>query len=146
MTSDECTIKKSDDESDFGDQFAYNSFHTMESVCINCKDGVCDELFNGAMSCQDGKTANGENDNMGVCKAYKRMSKEWQYSKGKKKSPLPLLIFVMLVFGTGGFLSYTYYVRHKNANSSSTKTALLETEKDAAPPTAPQGNNYTQSP
>jgi hypothetical protein len=118
----------------------------MESVCINCQDGVCDELFNGATSCVDGKTANGEADNSGVCKTYKRMSKEWQYAKAKKNYHLPFLFLCMTLIGLTFFLSYSYYIRHKNANSSSTKTALLETENDTSAMSAPPQSAYTQSP
>ena len=142
LVADECTIKKTDDESGFSDQFAYNSFHTMESVCMSCQDGVCEEIFNDATPCQDGRTANGEDDDMGVCKAYKRMSKEWQYAKAKKKSKLPIILFCMIIVGVLSFLSYSYYVRHKNANLASTKTALLETEKDSTPTS---GGDYTSA-
>ena len=116
----------------------------MESVCMSCQDGVCEEIFNDATPCQDGRTANGEDDDMGVCKAYKRMSKEWQYAKAKKKSPLPIIVLCLIIVSVICFLSYSYYVRHKNANSASTKTALLETENDAA--AATPGGDYTQSP
>jgi len=128
---DECTIKKSDDDSGYSEQFAYNSFRTMQSVCMNCADGVCEEMFNDATSCVDGKTADGGQDNMGVCKSYKRLSKEWQYAKAKKKSPLPVILLAFVLVGLLCFLSYSYYVRHKNANLASTKTALLEAESSA---------------
>ena len=109
---------------------------------MSCQDGICEEIFDGATPCVDGRTANGEEDDMGVCKAYKRMAKEWQYAKAKKKSKLPLVLFCMIVVGLFSFLSYSYYVRHKNANSASTKTALLETEKDSSPTS---GGNYASS-
>lgn len=143
FASDECTIKKSEDQSSFSEQFSYNAFHTMESVCMNCQDGICQEVFNDATQCADGRTANGADDDMGVCKAYKRMAKEWQYAKAKKKSKLPIVLFCLIVIGLLSFLSYSYYVRHKNANSASTKTALLETEKTNSAPTS--GGDYTSS-
>jgi len=129
--TDECTIKKSDDESGYSEQFNYDSFRTIQSVCMNCADGVCEEMFNDATSCVDGKTADGSADNMGLCKSYKRLSKEWQYAKAKKKSPLPVILLGLVLVGLLCFLSYSYYVRHKNANSASTKTALLEAENSA---------------
>lgn len=141
MLTDECTIKKSDDESGFAEQFGYNSFHTMESVCMSCQDGVCDEIANDATPCLDGRTADGQDDDMGVCKAYKRMSKEWQYAKAKKKSPLPIILFILILVSIFGFLAYSYYVRHKYANMGSTKTALLEAEKEASTPASSSGNN-----
>ena len=112
---------------------------------MSCQDGVCEEIFDEATLCQDGRTVDGADDDMGVCKAYKRMSKEWQYAKAKKKSHLPLILFIVFVVGLVSFLSYSYFVRHKNANLASTKTALLETEKDAAAPPTPAGE-YTPSP
>jgi hypothetical protein len=106
----------------------------MESVCMDCQDGVCDEITDGAMSCVDGADANGQEDDMKVCKTYKRVSKNWEYAKAKKKSPVPVVLFCMVFFSVFVFLSYSYFVRHKNANSASTKTALLETERDAGAP------------
>ena len=113
----------------------------MESVCLSCEDGICEEILNDATTCVDGRAADGGEDDMGVCKTYKRMSKEWTFSSAKKKSPLPLIIFFMVLFGLLGFLSYSYYVRHKNANLASTKTALLETERDSSKPETTTGGN-----
>ena len=106
----------------------------MESVCMNCADGVCEEMFNDATSCVDGKVANGGEDDMGVCKSYKRLTKEWQYASAKKKSKMPVFLLSMVLVCLFCFLSYSYYVRHKNANQYSTKTALLEAERDASSP------------
>ena len=142
LSAEECTIKKSDDQSGFSDQFSYNAFNTVESVCMSCQDGVCEHILDDATQCADGRTANGGEDDMGVCKAYKRLSKEWQYAKAKKKSPAPIIFFCLLLFSVFCFLSYSYYVRHKNANTASTKTALLEAEKDFTPAS---GANYTSS-
>lgn len=110
---------------------------------MNCEDGVCDDIADGAMACMDGKTVNGEEDDMGVCKTYKRMSKEWSYAKAKKKSPVPIIVFSMFLVSVFVFLAYTYYVRHKNANTGSTKTALLEAENQASP--SSPGGDYAQS-
>jgi hypothetical protein len=131
---EDCTIKKSDDESGFRNNFGYNTFQTVENWCTYCdnndnNDGgdsdVCNAdggFMQNAYQCVDGRNVNSyvaEDDDDGVemdiCKTYKKVSKEWSYAQAKKKSPWPIIISVLVLVNVFLFLSYTYYVRHVKA-------------------------------
>ena len=135
--TDECTIKKNEDSTGFGDSFAYNAFMTVERAQLDCTYAdICQDALGGeALTCVDGYNVNGNVDDgeLNVCKTYKKVSKEWQYAKAKKKSPLPIILFFLILLSIFFFLSYTYFVRHRRANQASTKTALMEADHAGEP-------------
>ena len=134
LFKDACTIRKSA-TSDFGDQFGYNTFNAIQNMCIDCNfDNACNEMTNGAFQCSKGVEVNGMQDDMRVCKNFDKVSKEWTYAKAKGQSPIPIIIFVLLLTGTFAFLSYTYYVRHSKSPAI-TKLDMAGQEDPSQPPT-----------
>ena len=130
--TEDCTIKKNEDG--FGDNFAYNAFTTVERAYLDCSvSDLCEEALtnNAALECVDGYNVNANQDDgdMNVCKTYKKVSKEWQYAKAKRKSPMPFLLGFLFLVSVFLALSYTYFHRHNKANQNSTKTALMEAEQ-----------------
>jgi hypothetical protein len=131
LYTEDCTIKKSDDESGFRNTFGYKTFQALEGWCTYCdnnenNDGGDDDVCNAdggfmqdAYQCVDGRNVNenvdeddGDEAEMQICKTYKKVSKEWSYAQAKKKSKWPIIILVLVLVNIFLFLSYTYYVRH----------------------------------
>jgi len=113
---DECTIKSTQYDNDF----AFNTFGTIETMCVDCSYGDCDDLYENTYHCYNGVDQQGGDDDMPVCKTFKKASKEWTYAKAKGKNKFVPVLITVLVLGALGcvfsFLSYTYYVRHKRAS------------------------------
>jgi hypothetical protein len=133
--ADACTIKRTD-QSDFSDGFSYNTFETIQSMCTDCSDtDMCSDFSQSSLICNDGTNdnANVDEDGMQVCKRYKQASKERIYAKDKRKLPLSMDIVFLAVFlcGLSTFLSYTYYLRHRNRrdNSGDKDSSLMENEE-----------------
>lgn len=109
---DECTVKSS---SEYDLEFSYNSFETVENICIDCSlDDTCGDLYAASSHCLNGKTYYGDDDDLPVCKTYKIATMEWVYAVRQKSIGGQVLLGVMVVAFTGmfGFLVYSYYVRH----------------------------------
>lgn len=132
-TTDECTIKKSD-QIGFSEGFGYNTFSTIETMCTDCaNDDVCKDLVGESVQCAEGYSVDydgGDDDGIDdnrLCKLFKQASKERQYAKRKREFTLMPVVFLLLLLG-GFFASstYTYFVRHKKA----AEAALLEGNDD----------------
>ncbi|KAL7556812.1 hypothetical protein ACA910_005247 [Epithemia clementina (nom. ined.)] len=122
---EECTVKKDEKSGGYGENFSRNTFFSMEEMCIPCESsGLCDDMEQG-LQCVEGKNVN-ENvdDDMKVCKTYKKVTKEWIYASPKRTYPVALCVMVMILASLFCFGSYTYYVRHKRAAA---EKALNET-------------------
>jgi len=123
---------------------------TVEKAWMDCSASeLCEEALaeGGALECVEGQNVNANQDDssMYACKTYKRVSKEWQYAKAKRKSPIPIVFFMAFLVGSFMTFSYTYFVRHSKANQASTKTALMEAELSAGGPSSPD-STYREAP
>jgi hypothetical protein len=122
---DECTVKTT---ASYEAGFDYSTFKTIESSCLSCADGVCEELYNDALYCQDGNTlSNNNNDNMPICKTFNNVYKTYE----KRKKELKILPFVIIGLVTVACVvsaSYTYYVRHQR--KATTPLANLDQTAD----------------
>mmetsp|Transcript_19187 Transcript_19187/g.24693 ORF Transcript_19187/g.24693 Transcript_19187/m.24693 type:complete len:342 (+) Transcript_19187:261-1286(+) len=128
---DECTVKRNDD-SGYSGNFGYNTFLSMESICMDCADGICDDIEE-TLECEDGKNQNyNVDDEMYACKAYKKAAKEWTYAKARHDKKLGLIVLVVAFSSIFLFGSYTYFVRHKNAEKAATIAASETTAAEYA--------------
>lgn len=118
---DECTIKTTT-SADSG--FSYNTFATIERMNIPCKadnSNTCRELYeNNVASCENGVADNADEDqnSNSICKAAAASGRVYTYYKKPLFKKTPIVLLVVAVFALGflvGFLSYTYYVRHRRA-------------------------------
>jgi len=136
ISTEECTVKNGGDNTGFEHNFAYNSFQTVQGLCMNCDSGLCTGIVEDedAVTCVDGSAANGENDDMKVCKTYKRFSKEWEYAKKRGKSKMPMIVTALIILLTFLFLAYSYFIRHRSYPAS--KTALLHDQTETKRPQA----------
>eukprot|EP00574_Skeletonema_japonicum_P003155 CAMPEP_0201722940 /NCGR_PEP_ID=MMETSP0593-20130828/7141_1 /ASSEMBLY_ACC=CAM_ASM_000672 /TAXON_ID=267983 /ORGANISM="Skeletonema japonicum, Strain CCMP2506" /LENGTH=326 /DNA_ID=CAMNT_0048213959 /DNA_START=88 /DNA_END=1068 /DNA_ORIENTATION=+ len=112
---EDCTVKASYSTP----SFSYDTFSSIESTCQDCSNGGCDEVYQDAHQCVNGRDATG-NDDEGICSAAKRATTAVDYSRVKHRHAGAVLfvkVFVgMLVIGLIGgamFLTYTYYLRHR---------------------------------
>uniref|UniRef100_A0A7S4MV48 Uncharacterized protein n=1 Tax=Odontella aurita TaxID=265563 RepID=A0A7S4MV48_9STRA len=125
---EDCTIKSQM----YDNGFAYNTFGTIEDMCIDCSnDGACDDLYGNSYHCFNGRDQlGGGDDDMPVCKTFKQATKEWTYAPAKSKNKaVPIIISVLLLGALGGifaFLSYSYYIRHKRAADIQVPMASLD--------------------
>lgn len=116
---EDCTMKSHEYENNF----AFNTFGTIEGMCVDCSNGYCDDLYGDAYHCYNGydQAGNGDDD-MPVCKTFKKATKEWTYATAKSKNKFVPILITVLVFGALGsvfaFLSFTYYIRHKRAEEA----------------------------
>jgi hypothetical protein len=117
---DECTIKTTT-ISDGG--FSYNTFATIERMSLSCKadnSATCNELFDNAVAvCENGVATNADDqDAVNVCKAAAAAGRVYQYYKKPFFKKVPITLICFLLFGVTfllGFLSYTYFVRHRRS-------------------------------
>jgi hypothetical protein len=132
----ECTIKTTT-SADNG--FSYNTFATIERMAIPCNadnSQTCRELYeNNVAFCENGVAENADDQNANnICKAAAASSRVYTYYKQplfKKTSIVLLVVAVSAIAFSLGFLSYTYYVRHRR--SAMIPLASL----DGAPSTLP---------
>jgi len=158
---DECTVKSSSQEMDYG--FEYGTFHGIQSMCVDCNPygngdgGVCQELYEDSTHCSMGRNLNnnGEDEDMPICKTYQKASKAHVYGSHQKEWKVVETIVAILLIG--GFswmfltLSYTYYLRHRAKaaaaagdgkgasladNDHHTEPEVLVTDKAGLPPVA----------
>jgi hypothetical protein len=117
---DECTIKTTT-SADSG--FAYNTFATIERMAIPCNaddSETCRELYeNNVAFCENGVAENADDQNANnICKAAAASGRVYTYYKKPLFKKTPIVLLVVAIFGLGfliGFLSYTYYVRHRRS-------------------------------
>lgn len=121
---EECTIKTTTLQ-DGG--FSYNTFQTIEGMKMDCSAGsaACTNLYASSVSCDDGSNSGGgddeqQQDTASLCKAAAAAGRVYTYYKKPfyKKVPIGLIFFLLFGMGLGfGFLSYTYYVRHRRSKA-----------------------------
>jgi hypothetical protein len=107
----ECTVKTNQKPETL---FDYRNFETIESMCFDCSSGndIC--MYNDATHCVGSTTMKGDQDG-DVCKKYSESVKEVVYSARKKKwNILPGILTFLIVASIFGFLSHTYYIRHRD--------------------------------
>jgi hypothetical protein len=117
---DECTIKTTT-ISDGG--FSYNTFATIERMSLSCKadnSETCNELYANAIAiCENGVATDADDQNaVNICKASAAARRVYQYYKKPFFKKIPITLICILLFGITfilGFLSYTYYVRHRRS-------------------------------
>ena len=117
---DECTIKTTT-SADSG--FSYNTFATIERMAIPCNadnSETCGELYeNNVAFCENGVAENADDQNANnICKAAAASGRVYTYYKKPlfKKTPIVVLTVALCALGCLiGFLSYTYYVRHRRS-------------------------------
>lgn len=117
---DECTIKTTT-ISDGG--FSYNTFATIERMSLSCKadnSETCNELYANAIAiCENGVATDADDQNaMSICKAAAAAGRVYQYYKKPLFKKIPIALICILLFGITfvlGFLSYTYFVRHRRS-------------------------------
>lgn len=107
---DECTVKTA---VTYDNGFTYGIFKTIENSCIACSDGLCEDLYDGALHCVNGNTMNGNDDDMPVCKTYKTMAARTYSERKKKLKILPFVVAALVLVGCILSSTYTYYVRHQ---------------------------------
>lgn len=128
---DECTVKKdsgSNEKESYGENFSRNTFFTMEEMAIPCDSGLCDAMEEG-FECVEGYNVNANiDDEMKVCKTYKKVTKEWTYALPRQKSHAAAVIFLALLLSCSCCCgSYIYYLRHS-------KVASEKVHHDDSPP------------
>ena len=105
----------SDDSGGYGGKFSRNTFLSLEDMCISCDSGMCDNMEQG-FECVEGYNANANvEDDMKVCKTYKKVTKEWTYASPKRNYHIALLVFALFLVVLFCAGAYTYFVRHKRA-------------------------------
>jgi len=90
--------------------YQYSMFETIETMSMDCSSGSCDALTQDAINCYDGA----DGDDYRVCKAAQNAGRTRTFYRKPWYAKLPVgIIFVaLLLMGVGGFLAYTYYIRH----------------------------------
>lgn len=123
---DECTVKSTSSTMDFG--FEYGTFKGVQNTCLSCnpygngEDDVCQELYQEATHCSNGKDLSGADQELPICKSYQKAHKTRIY--GKRKKSLHILEIAIAVILVGGLcwafltLSWTYYLRHRERKAS----------------------------
>jgi hypothetical protein len=117
---DECTIKTTT-LADGG--FSYNTFATIERMSIPCNadnSATCNDLYANAVAfCENGVAEDADDqDAMNICKAAAAAGRVYTYYKKPLFMKVPVTLICILLFALGftlGFLSYTYYVRHRRS-------------------------------
>jgi hypothetical protein len=107
----ECTVK-TDQKPEM--TFDYRTIQTIENMCFDCSsdNDIC--MYNDATHCMGSATMKGDQDG-DVCKKYSESVREVVYSARKKKwNILPGILTLLIVAGACGFLSHTYYIRHRD--------------------------------
>jgi hypothetical protein len=135
---EDCTIKTKNTAPDLN----YYKFQTVESTCVDCNEAdYCNELYEGSYHCANGKDLSGNQDgNVDVCGTVKKYLYSHDYSnvktrKSGEKAFLKVFFSLVALSLLGGFifLTYTYYIRHRNGGA-----ALLTSDQlsgEAAPGT-----------
>jgi hypothetical protein len=135
---DECTIKTKNSAPDF----KYFKFQYVQNTCVDCAEaGYCDEIYQDSYHCINGKEASGkQGSDLDVCGTVKKLLYNHEYNSVRTRhsgEKVFLIVFFSLVAlsAIGGFifLSYTYYIRHRNGGD-----ALLNSDQlsgEAAPGT-----------
>ena len=117
---DECTIKTT---TSVDNGFSYNTFATIERMAIPCNadnSETCRELYENIVAfCENGVAENADDQNANnICKAAAASGRVYTYYKKPLFKKTPIVLLVVAFFGLGvlvGFLSYTYYVRHRRS-------------------------------
>jgi hypothetical protein len=131
---EECTIKTKNSAPDL----KYYKFQTVENKCVDCGDaGYCNDLYQESYHCQNGNEARGKDDNdLNVCSTVKKYLYNHDYSsvrtrKSGEKAFLKVFFSLMAlsIIGSAIFLTYTYYIRHRNGGE-----ALLTSDQLQAAP------------
>lgn len=132
---EECTIKTKNSAPDL----KYYKFQTVENTCVECGDaGFCNELYQGSYHCMNGNEASGvkEDNDLNVCSTVKKYLYNHDYSsvktrKSGEKAFLKVFfsLLALSVVGSAIFLTYTYYIRHRNGGD-----ALLTSDQLQAAP------------
>jgi hypothetical protein len=126
---DECSIKASMIQQE------YPLFDALSQFRMDCSNNnqVCQELLNGAVSCADANNG-GDDDIKKLCNSASHATRARTYARKRKWYQRPgtwfaLFLLAAAVVGALGFLSYTYYVRHK----SSRKVPLASLDQEPKP-------------
>ena len=137
---DECMVKSSSASMGFG--FQYDTFRGLQNICLSCnaygngEDDVCQELYEEATHCSNGKDLTGEEEDMPICKTYEKAHQVHHYGKRRRDWRLAEIIIAVVV--VGGFfwafltLSWTYYLRHR-AHKASAKVPLTKEDHISEP-------------
>jgi len=133
--NEECTVKSTRDYEEV--DFEYSYFSSIQDLCVDCEqaEDVC-QIDDDATICDgDGKTLQGDDDNMKICNKFYQVSKEHVYGKRRKKlkwqGGVALILLFSICFCTA---SYTYFIRHKKAGS---KAPLSSADGQTSTPTSP---------
>jgi hypothetical protein len=117
---DQCTYKAELRSSNLA--LDYTLFQTLPSVSIDCSTGYCNELLNDAIDCLN---ADDNNDNSKICKAADKAGEVQLYArKRKQQMHMGLVLFTIVLISGFAFLSYTYYIRHRNKSQRVPMAAL----------------------
>ncbi|KAL7509034.1 hypothetical protein ACHAXN_007997 [Cyclotella atomus] len=131
---EECTIKTKNSAPDL----KYYKFQTVVNNCVDCGEaGYCNDLYQEAYHCKNGAEASGKEDNeLNVCSTVKKYLYNHDYSsvrtrKSGEKAFLKVFfsLLTLSVIGSALFLTYTYYIRHRNGGD-----ALLTADQLQAAP------------
>lgn len=108
---EDCTVKAA---LEFNKDLSYKYFRTIESISVDCSSGLCNDLYDEAVDCNDA----GDNDEAKICKAATEASKIRTYYRKPwfKKVPVKAFLSLAILLGIVFIsLSYVYYVRHRRA-------------------------------
>lgn len=132
---EECTIKTKNSAPDL----KYYKFQTVENTCVDCGEaGYCNDLYQGSYHCMNGNEVSGmqEDNDLNVCSTVKKYLYNHDYShvktrKSGEKAFLKVFftLLALSLVGSAIFLTYTYYIRHRNAGD-----ALLTSDQLQAAP------------
>eukprot|EP00542_Grammatophora_oceanica_P019795 CAMPEP_0194048686 /NCGR_PEP_ID=MMETSP0009_2-20130614/28123_1 /TAXON_ID=210454 /ORGANISM="Grammatophora oceanica, Strain CCMP 410" /LENGTH=297 /DNA_ID=CAMNT_0038694623 /DNA_START=309 /DNA_END=1202 /DNA_ORIENTATION=+ len=115
---EDCTVKSALEYQDAG--LGYNTFGAIQSMCQDCSDGYCDDIYQDSVHCQDGTTLAGGGDDMPVCKTYLQKKSQTYDGKRKKNWDIGGVVIGVLVLSVAFCAgSYTYYIRHRNKKDAS---------------------------
>ncbi|EED93494.1 predicted protein [Thalassiosira pseudonana CCMP1335] len=137
----ECTIKTKNSAPNFN----YYKFETVTGMCMGCNgDNTCNNLYQESFHCLDGKEASGQqNDEMSVCSAVKKATTSHDYSSVKKRhsgADAFLKVFFSVLFlsfiGAFVFLTYTYYIRHRDGKNPLVSSDHLGEHEEGGVPTS----------
>ena len=132
---DECTIKTKNSAPDL----KYYKFQVVENTCVDCGEAnYCNDIYQDSYHCQNGNEVSGmqEDNDLNVCSTVKKYLYNHDYSsvrtrKSGERAFLKVFfsLLVLSIVGSALFLSYTYYIRHRNGGD-----ALLTSDQlEAAP-------------
>ena len=82
----------------------------LETNTMDCASGYCDDLIGDAVDCSNLQ----DDDSAKLCRLAEKAGQQKEYAKKHSSGfDAGVVLLVLVLIGSAGFLSYTYYLRHR---------------------------------